>query len=151
MRGDLSEIRRDGLRIQGENEDLHVNNVQAYNSTKGIGSCDLVLIALKTTANATLVDLIPPLVGGNTALMTMQNGLGNEESLAEHFGAERVMGGLCFISLNRVSRTFVERYDHGLVSIGEFGRPPQPRTRQIATEFEESGIRCRVVENLALE
>jgi 2-dehydropantoate 2-reductase len=151
MRGDLSEIRRDGLRIRGEDEDLHVADVHAYNSTKEIGPCDLVLIAVKTTANPALVDLLPPLLHQTTALMTMQNGLGNEEFLAGHFGAERVMGGLCFISLNRVSPTLVERYDYGLVSIGEFDRAPQSRTKEIAAEFEQSGIRCRVVDNLALE
>lgn len=151
VRGDLSDVRRDGLRIQGEGEELHVANVQAYSSTKEIGPCDLVLIAIKATANAHLLDLIPPLLHQNTILMTMQNGLGNEEFLAGHFGAERVMAGLCFICLSRTSRTTVECYDHGHLSIGEFNRPPLPRTREIAAAFQKSGVRCSVVENLVLE
>lgn len=151
MRGDLSDIRREGLRIRANDENVHVAKVQVYNSTKEIGPCDLVLIALKTTANAALVDLIPPLLNPSTILMTLQNGLGNEEFLAEHFGAERVMAGLCFICLVRTSRTLVERYDYGHISIGEFDRAPLPRTRQVAAEFEASGIKCNVVENLALE
>ncbi len=151
IRGDLSDVKRDGLRIRGEGQELHVANVQAANTTKEIGACDLVLIALKATANAQLVELIPPLLDENTILMTLQNGLGNEEFLAEHFGAERVMAGLCFICLSRVSRTVTECYDYGHISIGEFARPPLPRTHQIAAEFQESGIQCNVVENLILE
>lgn len=151
MRGDLSEIRRNGLRILGKNEDVRVKKVNCYGSTKEIGVCDLVLIAVKATANADLVDLIPPLLHEDTMLLTLQNGLGNEEVLADHFGAERVLGALCFICLSRTSRTTVERYDYGHITIGEFGRTPQARTHEIASEFKRSGIQCEVVHNLALE
>jgi 2-dehydropantoate 2-reductase len=116
-----------------------------------MGACDLVLIAIKATSNADLVDLIPPLLHQRTMLLTLQNGLGNEEFLARHFGAERVLGGLCFICLSRTSRTAVERYDYGHITIGEFGRASQPRTHEIASEFNCSGMQCKVVENLALE
>jgi 2-dehydropantoate 2-reductase len=39
-----------------------------------------------------------------TMLLTLQNGLGNEEFLSEHFGAERVLGGLCFVGLTAPRR-----------------------------------------------
>jgi 2-dehydropantoate 2-reductase len=151
MRGDLSEIRRIGLRIRGPGEEVHVAKVNCYNSTKEIGPCDLVLIALKATSNDVIVDLVPPLLHQGTILMTLQNGLGNEEFLAQHFGAERVMAGLCFICLIRSSRTMVERADDGHINIGEFNRPPLPRTHEIAAEFKDCGIECGVVEDLALE
>jgi 2-dehydropantoate 2-reductase len=151
MRGDLSEVRREGLRIRGSDEDVHVAKINCYNSTKEIGPCDLVLIAVKAASNAHLVDLVPPLLHERTILLTLQNGLGNEEFLADHFGAERVMAGLCFICLSRVSRTTVERTDYGHITIGEFDRAPSPRTHEIATKFKDCGLECSVVENLSLE
>lgn len=151
MRGDLSEIRREGLRIRGKDEDLHVAWVNCSNSTKEIGACDLVLIAVKGTSNAEIVDLIPPLLHERTMLLTLQNGLGNEDFLAKHFGPERVLAGLCFICLNRSSRTHVERFDYGHVILGEFNRPPSSRIYQIESEFKAGGIKCSVAENLALE
>jgi 2-dehydropantoate 2-reductase len=151
MRGDLAEIRRSGLHIRGKGEDFWLEKVNCYGSTDEMGPCDLVLIAVKATANADLVDLIPPLLHDRTMLLTLQNGLGNEEFLAKHFGAERVLGGLCFICLHRTSRTTVQRYDYGHVFIGEFERAPQPRTYQIAAEFQRGGVECAVAENLALE
>ena len=86
-----------------------------------------------------------------TMLLTLQNGFGNEEFLAEHFGAERVLGGLCFVCLNRVAPGVIEHYDYGHVVIGEFDRYPQPRTHDVAWEFKRCGVVCSVVENLALE
>lgn len=151
IRGDLGEVCRQGLRILGPDEDIHLTQVNCYNSTQEIGPCDLVLIALKTTANAALAELIPPLLHQNTILMTLQNGLGNEELLASQFGPERVLAGLCFICLIRVSRTTVQRYDYGHISIGEFNRGSLPRTQALAKEFQDCGITCQVAENLALE
>jgi 2-dehydropantoate 2-reductase len=151
VRGDLSEIRRTGLCIRGAGENFRLAEVNCYNSTKEIGPCDLVLIAVKATSNPDLVDLVPPLLHSRTMLLTMQNGLGNEEFLAEYFDTERVLGAICFICLSRTSRTEVERYDYGRIVIGEYGRTPQSRTCEIAAEFTRGGVQCTVVENLALE
>lgn len=151
MRGDVEVIRRSGLRIRGKDENIHVAEVHHYPSTEQIGQCDLALIALKTTSNGDLLKLIPPLLHEATMLLTLQNGLGNEEFLAENFGAERVLGGLCFVCVNRVSPGLIEHYDQGHVVIGEYNRPPQPRTHDVVREFQESGVICSVAENLALE
>jgi 2-dehydropantoate 2-reductase len=151
MRGALSEVREKGLSIRGRGENFRVAKVNCYNSTKEIGPCDLVLIAVKAISNADLVDLIPPLLHERTMLLTLQNGLGNEEFLAEHFGAERVLGGLCYICLNRFSPTEIERYDYGHIVIGEYGRKPGERTHAIASQFSTCGIKCGVAEDLALE
>jgi 2-dehydropantoate 2-reductase len=151
MRGDLSEVRGAGLYVRGKRENFRLAEVNCYNSTKEIGPCDLVLIAVKATSNTDLVDLVPPLLHRCTMLLTLQNGLGNEEFLAEHFGAERVLGAICFICLRRTSRTEVERYDYGHIVIGEHGRAPQLRTQKVAAEFTRGGVQCSVVENLALE
>ncbi|MEP7014952.1 MAG: 2-dehydropantoate 2-reductase [Verrucomicrobiota bacterium] len=151
IRGDLSGLQRTGIHVRGKGEDFHVATVNCYNSTEEIGPCDLVLVAVKTTSNPDLVGLLSPLLHAGTMLLTLQNGLGNEEFLAEHFGAERVMGGLCFICLTRNTRSEIERYDHGHVVIGEHGRAPGERIRAIAALFSACGIECNVAQDLALE
>jgi len=97
VRGGFDQIKRSGIRICGKKENFHVANAQIYQTPTEIGPCDLVLIALKATNNDTMLEVIPPLLHRDTILLTLQNGLGNEEFLAQHFGVERVMGGLCFI------------------------------------------------------
>ena len=150
MRGDVREIDRRGIRVRGK-EKLRVRKINYYKTTREIGLCDLVLIAVKTTSNADLVKLVPPLLHEKTLLLTLQNGLGNEKFLAKNFGAERVLGGLCFVCLNRVSPGVIDCYDPGRVGIGESKDGPRPRTHRVASEFKRSGVICSVVENLALE
>lgn len=151
MRRDLAAVQERGLHIRSPDGDFHLPKVSAFGSTEEIGACDLVLIGLKTTSNHDLVTMIPPLLHNRTVLLTLQNGLGNEELLASSFGAERVMGGLCFVCLNRVGSGVVEHYGHGTITIGEFGRDPQPRTRQLVEDFRQSGIIARLADDLAGE
>lgn len=151
VRSGLQEVRRHGLRVRGRNENLRIPKINCYATTAEIGPCDLVLIAVKTTANRDLLKLIPPLLHDRTMLLTLQNGLGNEEFLAGNFGERRVLGGLCFICLSRISPGVVERYDFGHITLGEFGRRPGQRTRAIAAEFRDCGVKCKLVGNLALE
>ena len=151
MRGDLGEVHRDGIFVRGEGENFRAAKINCYNSPKEIGPCDLVIVAVKSTSNADIVDLIPPLLHERTMLLILQNGLGNEEFMAEHFGAERVLGGLCFIAITRKSRTEVDRTAHGDIVLGEFNRPAQSRTRELAAIFECANVRCHVKDDLALE
>ena len=151
LRSGIAKIKRSGIHIRGKKENFHVAGVQGYKTVDAIGPCDLVLIALKATNNEALLQLIPPLLHQRTILLTLQNGLGNEEFLAQHFGDDRVMGGLCFICLNRISPGLIEHLDYGHLTIGEFIGSPRSRTRAVAREFQQSSVVCRVVDNLMEE
>jgi len=151
VRGGFDQIKRSGIRIRGKKEKFHVANAQVYQTLTEIGPCDLVLIALKATNNDTMLEVIPPLLHRDTILLTLQNGLGNEEFLAQHFGAERVMGGLCFICLNRISPGLIEHLDYGHLNLGELAGVAKERTHNLAREFSQCGVECRVVDNLMEE
>ena len=151
VRGGFNQIKRSGIRIRGRKENFHVANAQVYRTPTEIGPCDLVLIALKTTNNDALLELIPPLLHRGTILLTLQNGLGNEEFLAKHFGADRVMGGLCFICLNRISPGLIEHLDYGHLNLGELAGVAKERTHCLARQFSQCGVECRVVDNLMEE
>lgn len=151
MRSDYAVVRKRGLRIRSKGGNFHIPKVNAYRSSEEIGPCDLVIVAVKTTANADLPLLVRPLLGEKTMILTLQNGLGNEEFLAQHFGAERILGGLCFICLNRVEPGVILLQDNGRVALGEFSGFPTPRLHDLAWEFKRCGVVCSVVADLALE
>ena len=131
MRSDLDAVRSDGLHIFTKGAGIHLREVQCAGSAGEIGPADIVLIALKATANRESERLLPPLIGPHTALLTLQNGLGNERFLAERWGADRVMGALCFVCINRTAPGVIRHIDHGSISIGEFRRPVSARVRAV--------------------
>jgi 2-dehydropantoate 2-reductase len=147
LRSDYEAVRRNGVFIRSPQGDFHVQP-QAANDPKAIGVCDMVIIGLKTTANARFPELLPALVGPQTLILTLQNGLGNETQLARLFGPERILGGLCFVCLNRTEPGVIQHIDHGLVVLGEYQRRPESRTEGIALLFKNAGVPCEVTQNL---
>lgn len=148
LRSDYDFVRRRGVQIKSPEGDFHANP-KAARMPAEIGPSDLVLIALKTTANDRLFELVTPLVGPNTAIMTLQNGLGNEEQLAKQFDPKQILGGLCFVCLNRTAPGVIEHLAHGKIVMGEFSGWPEPRTHDIASAFKHAGIPVAVADNLA--
>ena len=137
LRSDYDAVRKRGLRIRSKKrKHSRARRCTPIVRREEIGACDLVIVAVKTTSNPELPPLIAPLLGEKTMILTLQNGLGNEDFLAEHFGAERILGGLCYISLNRTAPGVVERLDAGRLTIGEYRGHPQPRTHDVAWEFK---------------
>jgi 2-dehydropantoate 2-reductase len=141
-------VRRRSIRINSP-EGNFTATPKLARTPEEIGNCDLVVIALKTTANYLFPKVLPPLVGTNTAVLTLQNGLGNEEQLAQLFAPEQIMGGLCFVCLNRTEPGVIEHIAHGKIVMGEFAGWPEPRTHDIASAFQHAGIPVGVADNLA--
>jgi len=147
LRSDFEEVRRQGVWIESAEGPFHVQPLCAR-APQEIGHADLVLIALKTTANHVLQQMLPPLTGPQTAVLTLQNGLGNEAIVAAIAGTEKTMGGVCFVCLNRVAPGRILHLAHGNIALGEYGRPPQARTHQMAQAIAGAGVPCKVAENL---
>ena len=151
MRSDLDHVGKVGLRIESATGNLELPDVSVHGDTEGIGPCDLIIIALKATDNEVLKVLLPPLLQEHTALLTLQNGLGNEDFLAGIFDPNRVMGGLCFVCLNRISPGVIRHVAEGGISLGEFSGLPVPRTHDIGLLFRRAGISCMVSDCLMTE
>lgn len=149
VRGDPASLREQGLRIMEKTRTLELRPAAVFARPEEIGPVDVVLVALKTTGNAELPRLLPPLVGPNTLVVTLQNGLGNEEWIAGIVGGERVLGGICFIASTRTGPGEVTCYHPGSITLGEHGRPAAERTRALAAAFVAAGVKCNVVDNLA--
>lgn len=147
LRSDYEVVQRDGVQVRSPAGDFRARPLCAK-TPEEIGTSDVVLIALKTTANAEFSKLLPCLVSPHTAVVTLQNGLGNEAQLAELFPSDQILGGLCFVCLNRTAPGVIEHLAHGLIVLGEFERRPESRTYEIATAFENAGVPCKVTDNL---
>lgn len=148
LRSDYAAVKANGLHVRSCDGDFDLPQVNCHRSTAEIGPCDVVIVAMKTTANEALPGLLPPLLTPDTLILTLQNGLGSDDFLAECFGSERVLGGLCFVCINRIGPGEIEHFAQGHISLGEHSGPPQPRTHALAELLEGSRISCGIEENL---
>jgi len=147
LRSDYEVVKRRGVAIRSDEGDFTIRP-KAAASPEQIGPCDLVFVAIKSTANSELPRLLPPLLGERTVIVSLQNGLGSEEAIARIAGEERVLGGLCFVCLNRVEPGVIHHIAHGQITLGEFKRWPEPRTHDVASAIRHAGIPCKVTADL---
>ena len=148
MRSDFDAISKVGLKVESLHGDFDLAEVQAFRTSEEIGPVDLVIVAWKATANDQLAKVLPPLLHETTQVLTLQNGLGNCESISEIVGPDRVIGGLCFVCINRISPGFVSHSGGGRISVGEWAAGEPGRAAELAKRFQAAKIQAFAVENL---
>lgn len=148
LRSDFEAVRASGYTLRDHAGEQRLYPVNAHRDTATVGACDLVIIGLKATANDKFAELITPLVGPETTLLTLQNGMGNAEALGEIFGIPKVMAGLCFVCLNRTGPGVIENYHHGKIAFGEGAGPARERTHAVARAFADAGVVVEVADSL---
>ncbi len=148
LRRDYDAVVRYGLKVYSVNGDFHLPQVNAYRAVEEIGPVDLVIIGLKTFANHQMVAQTRPLLKATTAILTLQNGLGNEDVLAAVFGPERVLGGIAFLCSNRGEPGEVHHLGEGRIRLGEFAGGLTTRSEALAAMFRSAGVPCEAVVDL---
>jgi len=150
LRSDYDHVRQHGMEIHSKDGDfiLKPSALNLYHRPQEMPKADVVLVTLKTTTNNRFQELITPLLHDQTAILTLQNGLGNEQQLADLFGPSRILGGLAFVCINRTAPGHIRHTDYGMIKIGEFGRPISQRLRQIDTMFNASKVECHMLDDL---
>lgn len=149
-RSDYRHLRQHGLHVRSCDGDFALPPAQlnVYDNPKQMPPADLVIVALKTTANGSLPQLLAPIVGPHTILLTLQNGLGNEQLLAELFRPAQVLGGLAFVCINRVGPGEIDHTAHGLIQIGEPFGVAGTRLQELTNLFNRSRIQCQAIGDL---
>lgn len=148
IRSDFEAISRDGLKVASAHGDFELPQVKAYRTAAEIGPVDLVIVAWKTTANDQLASVLPPLLHPKTQVLTLQNGLGNCELLAEIVGPERVLGGLCFVCINRLAPGRISHSAGGRMTIGEWRPDGMGRAVELEKRFKAAKIQAVAVDDL---
>jgi 2-dehydropantoate 2-reductase len=138
FRSSYDSVQQNGLWLIHHGEEGRrepVDGLHAHASTESIGVCDWVIIASK--------------VGDHTGLLTLQNGMGNAESLADAFGCDRtILAGLCFTCINRTSPHVIESLLPGYIQFGELAKPLSEGGREMVQAFQSAGVRVRESESL---
>jgi len=156
LRSDYWEVKQSGLVVESKDGDFTLPRVKAYNDTTQMPPCDVVIIALKTTQNHLLPELLPPVVKDNGVVLVLQNGLGIEEEVAQIVNhSVAVIGGLSFLCANKVGPGHILHLDYGQIILGAYAQNYHPtgitaKMRQIATDLQHAGVSIELTTDLLL-
>jgi 2-dehydropantoate 2-reductase len=93
----LAAMQNGGLHIQSPNGDVHLPAVQATDNPAEIGPVDVVLFTVKLYDVEASAAALKPLIGHDTVVITLQNGVDAMDMVAKHVGADHVAGGAAYI------------------------------------------------------
>ncbi|MEL7266976.1 MAG: putative 2-dehydropantoate 2-reductase [Planctomycetota bacterium] len=149
---DAEHVRRHGLRIDSKLGDFHLAEVNVHDHAATMPACDVTIVALKTTNNHLLSDLLPPPTRQDGVVLCLQNGLHVERDSAAVVGENRVLGGCCFLCSNKVGPGHIRHLDYGRIVFGEYaiaGEGVSPRVQSIAAQMRSAGIDAVETGNVA--
>ena len=156
LKSDYQYVRKSGLVIESKDGDFTLTQVNAYNDVEKMPQCDVVVIALKTTQNHLLPQMLLPVVKDDGVVLVLQNGLAVEEEVALIVGNVSIIGGLCFLCSNKVGAGHIRHLDYGQITLGGYANGYDPtgiteKMRQIASDLKSAGISMELAEDLLLE
>lgn len=123
----LAALRANGLQLDSVDGDLHLPTVHATDNAATIGEVDVVLVTVKSTQIEALALSLRPLMGADTAVIPLQNGVEAGAQLARVLGDDHVMDGLARVIAELLAPGHVK---HAAVTpVLEFG----PRAAMSAT------------------
>lgn len=91
----LAAIKEKGLKVLSIEGDFEVPGAKATDDPSSIGAVDVVLLAVKTWQVVEMVPQLPPLLGKNSAVLTLQNGVEAPDQVASVCGRAHVLAGVC--------------------------------------------------------
>jgi len=123
----LAAIRERGLEIRSPALGDFTVRARAEEDTSLVGPVDVVIVAVKAYDNASALDLIAPMVGPNTTVLPLQNGVDSVDELAERVGQAPIVGGVTYVATALTAPGVIDQTGtHRRIVFGEvFGSPPR--------------------------
>lgn len=141
-------INSGGLRMQDGSSERAVK-VRAATDCRGIGPADLVIVLVKSFHTREAIEAAATIVGDHTVVMSLQNGLGHEDILADVVGRRRVIAGKTYVGGVLLGPGQVIASTKGKdTHIGELDGSLSERVRAIAAEFKRAGLDTVVSPNI---
>lgn len=141
-RGDhLKAIQNRGLKVESPKGDFLIQPAQATDDSAVVGQVDVILLGVKAWQVPKAASEIQPMVGENTFVVPLQNGVDAPYQLSEVLGVGKVLGGLCRISAmiaapGLIRHAGIEPY----IAFGELDRHPSQRSERLRAAFESAGV-----------
>lgn len=146
LHSDYEYVKKHGLQVDSCDGSFHLDHPQVYQNTQDMPQADVVIVALKTTRNHLLGQLLPPLLHKETLVLLIQNGIGPEPELQKQFPHLYLAAGLAFICSSKTEPGRVDHQCYGSINIGNYSCKDPKIMEQLMADFRKAGVKAAEVE-----
>ena len=137
----LKAIQEKGLKVESKTSGNFISRATAVAQPEEGYVADVVLYCVKAYHNESACDVIAPAVGPETAVLTLQNGIGSGDFLSNRFGEERVLLGAAYIEASRGNPGITEEHGGGCrIALGNKQGISTPKTNMVSELLKSSNI-----------
>ncbi len=144
----LAAMQAHGLRIESTLDGTFTVPGRAVSNTAQVGPQDLVLFTVKMYDNVAAVEAVRPLLGHDTLILTLQNGIDNGEQLAAAAGAAHVLIGSAYMEGRVIAPGVIMQAGPGAAAFGEMTPGSTPRAQRLLHVLREAGWRVELHDNM---
>ena len=146
LHSDYDHVRLHGLQVNSCDGNFHLDHVNAYSRPEDMPQCDVVLVCLKSVNNNKLTTLLPALLGKETLVVLIHNGIGLAADVQETFPDLWLAAGLAFICSAKTEPGTVNHQCYGYINIGNYSCPNTSIIDNVVADFREAGVEANEVE-----
>lgn len=138
----LQALRSHGLAIENEAQGaIHVPDVKVTDEPASLGVADLVILSVKLWDTEAAANAIRPIVGPETAVLSLQNGVVKDDILRRMFDPSQVMGGVCYVATHIARPGVIEQVGTmQRIVVGEHDGRASARARELHEALTRSGV-----------
>ena len=136
----LTALKRDGLTIESYAGNFSIERSVFTDNPSEIGMVDLVLFCVKSYDTAAAAERIRPLVGPQTWILSMQNGIDNPDKIASVWGPDRILAGVVYIGAAVPKPAVVQHSAGGSIIFGVIDGGDSGKAKALAETFSAAGI-----------
>ncbi|HEX7832954.1 MAG TPA: 2-dehydropantoate 2-reductase [Thermoanaerobaculia bacterium] len=141
----LDALRTNGLRVDSANGDFAIERVQATNDPSSVGVVDAVLVCVKAWQMRDAIANIAPMLGPDTIVVPMENGIDAPDVLRASLDERNVVGGLCAIVSFVVAPGHIRHAaSEPVVMFGELDNRSSARTQALLDAFTKAGVKAEI-------
>src|SRR5438093_11574391 len=147
----LEALRTRGLRIISPKGDVHLPRGQAAATAADIGPVDVVLFAVKLYDTESALAALPPLIGPDTAVVPLQNGVDSVATLLKAIGREHTAGGTCYVSAVISEPGVIKHTAMDHLIFGELDRVRSPRLLALENACRPARFQSTLSDDITLD
>jgi len=145
----LQAICKTGLQVKSVHGDFQVSKAKATDKPADVGPVDLIIFATKTYQTDEAAKAIKPMVGKDTVVVPLQNGVDAADRIGEVVGMDHVLGGATWLSAAIEAPGVIGQYsEFRRIALGEFSGKTTPRLTSVYDLLKETGAAVEVSDNI---
>lgn len=147
----LEALQKNGLQIKSYTGDFVIKNPKVTDDFRELANADLILLCVKSYSTKEVAKTIKKFISDKAIIVSLQNGIENEDILAEILGKEKVIGSVVFITSSMPEPGLIKHTSYGKIMLGELNGEETERIKKIEKMFLDAGIPAGITPSIKKE